>query len=379
MNDRMLSCSRSSSALILVLLVSLMLGACSEDKPLKVGFVAGLTGRVADLGVAGRDAVTFAVEEQNQAGGISGRQLELVVRDDRHDVTTLKRVVRELIDEQVVAIIGPLTSAMAVEAQPLVNASHVVMISPTAKTDQLSGSDDFFLRVTAPISKNAQRLASHVTQEMNLKRFAIVYDLSNQAFTETWVKNFTAAYEEHGGQLVAVESFTSKPESHFLPMARKILQAKPEGILLLSSAIDTALLAQQFRKLGSTAALFSSEWAWTTDLLSFGGRAVEGMRSFHTFNASSQEPRYLAFNDRFFQRFGYEPSFVTVLSYDAITCLFAGLARAKDGNSLKKSLLEMRRFPGLQSELTLDSYGDVDRRLFLTIVEEGQFKVVDSL
>lgn len=379
MNDRMFSRSRSSLALIPVLLVCLMLGACSEDKPLKIGFVAGLTGRVADLGVASRDAVTFAVEEQNQAGGISGRQLELVVRDDQHDVKTLKRVIRELTGEQVVAIIGPLTSAMAVEAQPLVNTSHVVMVSPTAKTDQLSGFDDFFLRVTVPISKNAQRLASYVTQEMDLDRFAIVYDLSNRAFTENWVKNFRAAYEGHGGQLVALESFTSKPESHFLPIARKILQAEPQGILLLSSAIDTALLAQQIRKLESPVALFSSEWASTTDLLNFGGRAVEGMRSFHTFNANSQEPLYLAFKDRFVNRFGYEPSFVTVLSYDAVSCLFAGLAKAQSGADLKQALLEVGRFPGLQSELAFDRYGDVERRLFLTIVEEGQFKVVDSL
>ena len=136
-------------------------------------------------------------------------------------------------------------------------------------------------------------------------------------------------------------------------------------------------MAQQIRKLESPVALFSSEWASTTDLLSFGGRAVNGMQSFHSFNPNNQEPRYLAFKEKFIGRFGYAPSFATVLSYDAVSYLFAGLSKSTDETSLKKALLDVRRFPGLQSEMTLDSYGDVERKLFLTVIEDGQFKVVD--
>ena len=377
MADRMFSHLRRLSVASLLLCVSLSLVSCTEEAPLKIGFVAGLTGRVADLGVAGRDAVTLAVEEQNLVGGISGRKLELVTMDDQQNVEALKRAVNELIAQQVVAIIGPLTSSMAVEAQPLVNASKVVMISPTAKTDQLSGLDDYFLRVTAPISKNAQQLAAYVAQEMSLTRFAVVYDLSNRAFTETWLNSFTEAFEGHGGQVVAVKAFSSKPEAHFLPIAKQILQADPDGVLLLSSAIDTALLAQQIRKLESPVALFSSEWASTTDLLSFGGRAVNGMQSFHSFNPNNQGPRYLVFKVKFTKRFGYAPSFATILSYDAASYLFAGLSKKSDETTLKKALLNVRRFSGLQSEMTLDIYGDVERKLFLTVIEDGQFKVVD--
>jgi branched-chain amino acid transport system substrate-binding protein len=377
MTDRKFVRLRRFPVAALFICVGLLLGSCTEEAPLKIGFVAGLTGRVADLGVAGRDAVTLAVEEQNRAGGISGRKLELVVRDDQQNVEALKQAVNELVAHQVVAIIGPLTSSMAVEAQPLINASQTIMISPTAKTDQLSGLDDYLLRVTVPISKNAERLASYVTQERNLKRFAVVYDLSNRAFTETWLNSFSAAFEEHGGQILATEAFTSGPEAHFLPIAKRILQTEPDGVLLLSSAIDTALLAQQLRKLESPVALFSSEWASTTDLLSFGGRAVNGMQTFHTFNPNNQEPRYLAFKEKFVARFGYAPSFATVLSYDAASYLFAGLSKSSDETSLKKALLDVRRFHGLQSEMTFDSFGDVERKLFLTVIENGQFRVVE--
>ncbi len=368
MMQRMVLLLRQLVLIALVLFSSLPLTSCVEDTPVKIGFVAGITGRVSDLGVASRDAVTLAVEEQNLAGGISGRQLELVIRDDQQDPQAVLQAIRELSDEQVVAILGPLTSSMAVVALPIINSEQILTISPTVKTDQLSGQDDFFLRVTPPVSKNAKQLTRHVTKTLGLTRFAVVADFSNRAFTEIWLNEFKKSFESNGGQIVLVEKFESRPEAHFLPIAERVLLAKPDGVLFLSNAIDTALLSQQIRKLESSVPLY---------LISFGGRAVNGMSSYHSFYANSQEPRYLAFKERFVQRFGYAPSFVTVLSYDAAKYLFAGLAKRTSTLSLKNALLEMHSFQGLQSEMTLDQYGDVERKLFLTVIKDGQFQVVD--
>ncbi|MCK4509022.1 MAG: ABC transporter substrate-binding protein, partial [Desulfuromonadales bacterium] len=157
----------------------------------------------------------------------------------------------------------------------------------------------------------------------------------------------------------------------------RMLATEPEGVLLLSNAIDTALLAQQIRKLGSKVALFSSEWASTTDLLSFGGRAVNGMAAFHSFNANSQDARYLSFKEKFTKRFGSAPSFATALAYDAASFLFAGLEKNPSRNGLKEALLSLGSFPGLQSKMAVDKYGDVERKLFLTVIKNSQFEVVE--
>lgn len=351
--------------------------SCTEEPPLKVGFVGGLTGRVADLGVAGRDGTLLAVEEQNSAGGIAGRKVELLVRDDQQDSERARQVIQELAEAKVRAIIGPMTSSMAVVVQPLINSAQIVTISPTVKTDQLSGIDDYFMRVTPPLSINAERIAAHASQKLGLKRFVVALDVSNRAFTETWLEFFRIALTEEGGQVDGVEEFDSQADVHFLPIAERILKAAPEGVLLLSNAIDTALLAQQIRKLGGEIPLFSSEWASTTDLLSFGGRAVEGMTSFHSFNANSSEPRYLSFKEKFINRFGYAPAFANVLAYDAATYLFSGLEKNSPRGSLKESLLKMGSFPGLQSTVNVDQYGDVERKLFLTVISDTQFKVVE--
>lgn len=357
-------------------LVILSLPACGEEPPLKIGFVGGVTGRVADLGVAGRDAVLLAVEEQNLAGGINGRKIELIVKDDQQDANIAEQVVHELLAERVDAIVGPMTSSMAVKLQPLVNASQTVMISPTAKTDQLSGQDDFFLRVTAPLSENARAMAANAVNDRRLKRFAVAYDKSNKAFTETWLNYFREALSREGGEVVFAEGFDSQQNTRFLPLAERLLAEDVDGILFLSNAIDTALMTQQIRKLGSDVSLFCTEWAFTVDLISFGGRSVEGMTSFHSFNVNSQDHAYLLFKEKFVNRFGYTPSFATALAYDAATFLFLGLKKQPSSEHLKKALLELQTFSGLQSPITVDPFGDVKRKLFMTVIEDGQFKVI---
>jgi CheY-like chemotaxis protein len=78
---------------------------CKGNKgPIKVGFVGGLTGRLSDLGIEGRDGVILAVEEVNQAGGIRGRPVELITKDDRSDPETAVKVAEDNITNQQVAL-----------------------------------------------------------------------------------------------------------------------------------------------------------------------------------------------------------------------------------------------------------------------------------
>ena len=65
-----------------LLLVLGLVSGCGPREPVRVGFLGGLSGRVADLGEAGRNGAQIAVEEVNRAGGIDGRQIQLIVRDD---------------------------------------------------------------------------------------------------------------------------------------------------------------------------------------------------------------------------------------------------------------------------------------------------------
>ena len=175
---------------ILLLLISVLLmvglSGCEKKKqPLKIGFAGSLTGRYSDLGVAGRNGATLAVEQINEAGGIHGRLVELIVKDDKNDPEVALQIDKELIEDGVAAIIGHMTSVMSTAVLPLINAvlplinkEKIVMVGPTTTTNELTGLDDYFFRTVSPDFQQMRQLIHYIFDEKKLRTLAVAYDLS---------------------------------------------------------------------------------------------------------------------------------------------------------------------------------------------------------
>lgn len=346
---------------------------CSRDEPARIGYVGTLTGRHADLGTAGRDGVIFAVEEVNRAGGVEGRQVELVVRDDGGDPETAKRVVQELIDRKVAVIVGPMTSGVALAVAPVVNGSGVAMVSPTVSSNELTGRDDNFFRVYAPSRSTARTLAEHARQRLGMSRVAVIYDLANKAHTEGWSRYFRERFEELGGEVVAVSTYDSSDSVAFFAISRAVAAARPEGVLMLAGGLDTAMFCQQFRKVGAGVRLLASEWSATEELILHGGSAVNGIIFYQNFNRHDTSPRFAAFREAYRQRFSTDPEFGAVYAYDAARVALQGVAAARAGGSIKDAIIRRGRFTGVQGDIRIDRYGDAERTPFLMTVRDGSF------
>lgn len=359
----------------LMLLIGMVSG-CKEPQPIKIGFVGGLTGRLSDLGIAGRNGVIVAVEQRNADGGINGQPVELVIKDDQHDPEVALQVDQELIDAGVAAIIGHMTSAMSVVAVPLMNQEKMLMISPTTSTSSLTGLDDYFLRVTPPNTLQSHHLAHYAYQKLGLRRFAGVYDLSNRAFSEDLFHDFLVVFEALGGEVVLTKTFTSGHEISYLELAQELLQAEPDGLLIVAGALDTAMICQQIRKLGSTIPIASSAWAQTMDLIRHGGNTVEGVIFSQRYGTESSQEAYLNFRKQFQERFGDTPDFSSEYAYEAATILFQALEDANSGPEIKANIVN-HSFEGLKEEIQIDQYGDTWRKRYILIVQDGQFSVVE--
>jgi branched-chain amino acid transport system substrate-binding protein len=81
--------------LMVIILITLGSGmiACTPPEPVRIGFLGGLSGRVADLGIGGRNGAILAVEMRNQHGGIKGRPIELIAEDDQQDAEIARQAI----------------------------------------------------------------------------------------------------------------------------------------------------------------------------------------------------------------------------------------------------------------------------------------------
>lgn len=358
---------------VVVGVLALLLCSCDKPQPYRIGFVAGISGRSADLGVAGRNGVLLAIEERNAAGGINGRPVELLIRDDEQNPETAKRVVAELLEQKVEAIIGPMTSSVAMAVVPLANDARVPLVSPTVTTTDLSAKDDYFLRIISSTSEYAAKNARYQHQ-VGRRRIAAIYDMGNRAYTESWINHFRTTFELLGGQVVTVETFTSGATPSFQELTRKVLAAQPDSVQIAANAIDAALIAQQLRKLDPHIQLGLVEWAATERLLELGGAAVEGAVVDQYVDRNSNAPAYLKFLTDYRNRYKLEPGFAGVAGYDAARVVLAALAQ---GGALRETILTMSLFQGVQQQISIDRFGDASRPTILSGIRNGQFVTVE--
>ena len=365
------------NGVLVLLLIAVFLGGCGEEKPVKIGFVGGLSGRVADLGISGRNGALLAVEARNSAGGIGGRTVELVVRDDGQDADTAVRADRELIELGVEAILGHMTSSMSMAAVDLVDRNGTVLMSPTSTTTYLTGMDDHFFRVIATTKEYAAKMARYLKSDVGLEAVSVVYDAQNKAYTESWFEDFKVEFTSLGGRIAGVSSFNSGPDVIFFDLAEESLAPGADGLVIIASAMDTAMICQQLRKMERKVPVAAAEWASTERLIDLGGAAVEGIIVSQFFDRDRDDPVFNDFGKAYRDRFSDDPGFAAVNAYDAALVLMEAMGRKKDGESLKEAILRIGTFVGIQGPVTIDGYGDAARETYITTIREGRFKVLE--
>lgn len=358
------------------LTLALLLLAGCDSGPLRIGFIGGLTGRNADLGLAGRNGALLAVEQRNQAGGVHGRRVELLIGDNAQTPEAAIKATRELIAGQVEAIVGPLTSAMAKVILPVTEQANLVMVSPTVTAVEFAGQDDQFFRLPSTTRDYTRASATFHYHQRGQRRIAVAYDVRNRAFSESTLNDFRSTFSELGGVIPLAIPFESSAETTFADIIDNLLQAQPDALLFIAGAVDTARLAQQARKQAPDLPLIAPEWAATEQLIELGGRAVEGLYLAQFFNRDDPAPRYQAFRKAYQARFQQEPGFASLAAYDATNVVLDALSRRADGQSLKETLLNTS-FQGVQQPIAFDRFGDAQRPTFITVVRDGRFVIIE--
>ena len=354
----------------------ILIQGCSDSTPIKVGFISGTSGRVADLGVDSRNGATLATELRNASGGINGRQIELINKDDQQNSEVAISHTRELINSSVVAIIGPSTSSIATAIEPIASQSKTLLLGITPTTNELSGKDDYFFRTVSATRHVATKNARHQL-ERGVDSFAIALDTRNLAYTQSWAEDFRTAVNQAGGTIKLVLPFQSSADTPFPKIARQLLDSGAKGIVMVSNSVDTALLAQNIRKLDADVALAAAEWAGTERLIELGGKSVEGLSVAQYINRYSSNPNYQLFKKRYTQRFKQEPGYAGAIAYNAAQTVFTAIELQLENESLKQTLLRIKTFKGLQEPIIFDDYGDSLGRSYMTRVIDGKLIVVD--
>ncbi len=364
--------------LLTAIVSGLLFFGCDADPPIQIGFIGSLTGRMADMGISARNAVQLAVEQCNEQGGIHGRRVNLIIKDDRQDADTAVRSVRELIAADVAAIIGPTGSNVAMAIVPYVNDARVVDVGPSITTPDLSGRDDYFFRVCTTARELGHHSADYQIRSGDMRRIAVAHEVSNRSFSESWLGSFQNTFVAGGGKILTTIEFTTDDGCAFSTIAHKLLASDPDGILIIAPAMNSALLCQHIRNADPSINITLSSWSANQRFIELGGKAAEGVTVPSVFDWDSPSPPYQTFRRISIEHYQRDPGTFGFYAYNAAQVVLTALTAKKRDQHLKDTLLSIGEFDGLQGKIRFDAYGDVaPSSVTMRIVRNRQFVVVE--
>ncbi len=357
--------------LFFFLFLILPLSSCEQQQaPIKIGLSINLSGRGGEAGEQIRDGALLAVEAVNSAGGIKGRPLELLIRDDKNNAEGVKKADESLMNEDVVAIIGHSSSSNTVTAHPLVTSMGRLLITGYTATTALSAQDDFFLRTSVDCALFGQKAAA-LLEKKKAHSISILMDMTNAAFVEDYA---TRIAKHFSGTSTEVK-FQSREQADWSQIIDALLAPNPDAIVLLTEASMTGVALQKLEVANFSGPRIATLWTQAPSLMRYAGNSAEGLSIITFINPDNTRPKYLSFAAEIENKFNKKATARSTRAYEIVMILADALKRSPGINSieLKKALLA-GEYDTLMGHVRFDSYGDVIRPVYEVVVREKQFR-----
>lgn len=321
-------------ALVAGVALGLSMTAMAAD-PIKIGVSGPFTGGSAPMGVSMRDGVRLAAAEINAKGGVLGRKLELVERDDEAKNERGVQVAQELINkEHVVATVGYINTGVALASQRFYQQAKIPVMNNVATgsivTKQFANQpENYVFRNSANDTIQSAMIGEEVTRR-GFKKPAILADSTN--YGQLGREDLEKVLEKKSLKPVAVEKYNIGD----VDMTAQLLRAKQAGadvVLTYGIGPELAQIANGMQKLGWKVPIIGS---WTLAMANFvdnAGANGNGARMPQTFIQNPDTPKRKAFIDAYIKAYnppgGRMPSAVSAAQgYDSVYLLAAAIQQA---------------------------------------------------
>jgi branched-chain amino acid transport system substrate-binding protein len=321
-------------------------------EPIKIGVSGPFTGGSSSMGVSMRDGVRLAADEINKAGGVLGRPIQLVERDDEAKNERGVQIAQELINkEKVAATVGYINTGVALASQRFYQDAKIPVINNVATgsiiTKQFDDKpENYIFRNAAHDSIQAPMIVEEAITKRGFKKVAILADSTN--YGQLGRADLEAALKLKGITPVAVEKFNIKD----VDMTAQLLKAKEAGaeaVLTYGIGPELAQIANGMTKLGWKVPMIGS---WTLSMANYidnAGPGGEGARMPQTFIQEPTTPKRQSFIINYLKTFNPKNSRIespvsAAQGYDSIYLLAAAIKQAgsTEGPKIKAALEDLK-------------------------------------
>ena len=380
------ACGSSSSSTASSAASGAASGSATGDT-IKVGLLAPLTGDVSVYGIAVANGASLYIKQVNEAGGINGKQIELVQMDEQGDATQAVNCFTQMVDQGITALIGDVTTTptLAVVAatqdynMPMVTASATAeAVTYDAETDTVYQN---VFRTTFTDPFQGVKMGDYATDKLGYTRAAVIYQIGAD-YNEGLATNFESEFAANGGEIVASETY-SAGDVDFRTQLTTILAANPEVVYCPNYYEDVGQILSQAESVGLTVPFLGGDgWDGVTQYAT--AEQLDGCYFCANYATGSNPDFESAYETEYGESY---PNGFAPLGYDAAMTVCYGLQAAEEAgleagsDEYKQAVIDGIKggeIEGVTGTFTFDDHNDPVKTAAILSFENGEAVFVEQ-
>lgn len=360
-----------------VLVVIIFLPKRSSDT-IRIGVFLPMTGGVASYGQMEWAGIRTAHELRPT---VLGKKVELLLVDEKSDKIEAANAVSRLIKkEKVIAIIGTATSGNTMAGASIAEEARIPIVSPTATDPRVTQNRKYTFRVCFIDPFQGTVAAKYAFENLKARRAALLVDQA-QDYCVDLASVFKQEFVKLGGTIVS-STFCQSGDQDFTAQLSATMTAKPDILYLPNYYTEDALVCKQAAELGLKVPILSADGAQAPELISIGGKAVEGFTfTGHFAKEGATTPLAKQYIQAYEKQNKTDASGFDALGADAYFVLLDAIERAQstEGPKVRETLAHTKDFSGVSGVLSIGEDGNARKGMILLQVRDGKFRYVTTI
>lgn len=348
-----------------VSMLGVMLTGCgsapaADSKEIRIGGNFELTGGIANYGKQTMNGVQLAIKEANATGGVLGKQIKMIVADNKSEPSEATNAATKLITQDKVSlIIGPVTSSSVLATLQVGQDNKVPIVTPTATSTKVTVDNGkvrpYAFRSCFIDPFQGTVMANFAAKSLKAKT-AVIYIDSSSDYSKGLAEAFEAQFVKNGGIIIGKEAFLQKDQD-FKSTLTKIKVMNADTIFIPAYYEEVGKIVKQARELGITVPMIGTDGWDDPKVVEFAGvEALNNTFFSNHYSVQDTDPRIQKFVAAYKSEYGQEPNALAALGYDGALMVIDAIKRANstDPAKVRDALEQTKDLQVVTGIITLD-------------------------
>ena len=369
-------------SLVLVLLLGLITSGCNNliknDKEIILGANYEMTGALAAVAKQTVNGINLAIKQTNEQGGVLGKQIKLIIADNKSEPSESANAITKLIkNDNVKLVFGSVASSNVLATVQIAHDSKIPLITATATNPSVTMEQDqvrpYVFRTCFIDPFQGEVMANFAAKSLQAKN-AVMYIDSSSDYSKGLAKIFAEKFIANGGIIIGEESFLQKDQD-FKSTLTKIKAINPDVVFIPAYYEEVGKIIRHAREIGIQSQLIGTDGWDDPKLIEIAGlSAVEGTFFSNHYSPQDQDPKVVEFVKAYKAEYNQEPSALAVLGYDCALVVIDAIKRAgsDDPEKIRQALEETKKLQITTGLLSIDNNHNPIKSAVVVEIKNGQ-------